>query len=191
MRGLRTWWIAAGTCAVLVAGALVFGVLDERRTPAPTPQGVVVGQPTCLAPAVLASLIPGRVQSPEPSVDPLPAPGTIPANFHPTSAVVCEFVGYTADYGYALVRQTSRTGELIAVVEELNRPSVKRPWFGECPTAATVPSPVVWLVNAAGNAVRVAFPVDGTCGNPLPDAYMAVMNLTVRDEQVHNLPRAL
>lgn len=176
---------------MLVVGALVFGVLGERRNPAPTPQGVVVGQPTCLAPAVLASLIPGRVQSPEPSVDPLPAPGTIPANFHPTSAVVCEFVGYTADYGYALVRQTSRTGELIAVVEELNRPSAIRPWFGECPTDGTIIAPVVWLVDAEGNAVRVAFPVDGTCGNPLPDAYVAIMNLTVQDEQVHNLPRAL
>ena len=34
------------------------------------------------------------------------------------------------------------------------------------------------------------FLVDGTCGSPLPDAYAAIMNLTVQDEQVHNLPRA-
>lgn len=166
-------------------------MLDERRNPAPATQGVAIGAPTCLAPAVLSSLIPGRVQSPEPSVDPLPLPGTIPDDFHPTSAVVCEFVGYTDDYGYAILRQTSRAGNLIAVVEELNRPSTKRPWFGKCPTAATIPTPVVWLVDNAGNAVRVTFPVDGTCGNPLPDAYAAIMNLTVQDEQVHNLPRAL
>ena len=151
----------------------------------------MIGQPTCLAPALLSSLIPGLVQSPESSLDPLPAPGTIPDDFHPISAVVCEFVGYTADYGYALVRQSNRIGNLNVVVDELDRPSTKRPWLGECPTAATIPTPAVWLVNAAGNAVRVTFPVDGTCGNPLPDAYMAVMNLTVREDQVHTLPREL
>ncbi|TSD46436.1 hypothetical protein FFI94_009860 [Rhodococcus sp. KBS0724] len=191
MRRLRTWFIAAGTCGGLLAGGiLVFGLLDERRNPAPAPQGVVIGQPTCLAPAVLSSLIPVPVLSPEPSVDPLPPPGTIPNDFHPTSAVVCEFMEYTADHGYAVVRQTSRIGNLTAVVEELDRPSAKRPWFGECPTAATIPTPVVWLVNAEGNAVRVAFPVDGMCGNPLPDAYRAIMNLTVQDEQIHKLPRS-
>jgi hypothetical protein len=47
-------------------------------------------------------------------------PGTIPDDFHPTSAVVCEFSGYTDDCGCALVRQTSGLGNFVAVVEQLN-----------------------------------------------------------------------
>ena len=77
------------------------------------------------------------------------------------------------------------------VVAQLNRESLKSPWFGECPTASSIPTPVVWLVDAAGNAVRVAFPVDGTCRLPLPEAYEAVMNLVVQDEQIYRLPLKL
>ncbi|MFE4501536.1 hypothetical protein ACFRFQ_16905 [Rhodococcus sp. NPDC056743] len=61
----------------MAVGILVLGLLDERRNPTPAPQGVTIGQPTCLAPAVLSSLIPVPVLSPEPSVDPLPPPGMI------------------------------------------------------------------------------------------------------------------
>lgn len=50
---------------------------------------------------------------------------------------------------------------------------------------------MVWLVDDAGKAVRVAFPVDGTCRLPLPEVYEAVMNLAVQDDQIYRLPRAL
>ncbi|WP_179300722.1 hypothetical protein [Rhodococcus sp. ACPA4] len=54
----------------------------------------------------------------------------------------------------------------------------------------------MWLVDDAGNSARAALPVDGTCGNPLPDTYapdtyVAITNLTMPDEQAHDLPRTL
>ncbi|WP_092807859.1 hypothetical protein [Rhodococcus globerulus] len=77
---------------------MFFGVLDERRNPAPVLLGVTIGQPTCMASAVLSSL-------------------------SPTSAVVYEFSGYTDDCGCALVRQTSGLGNFVAGVEQLNQPT--------------------------------------------------------------------
>lgn len=76
------------------------------------------------------------------------------------------------------------------VVAQFERDSLKSRWFGECRTVKSIPVPVVWLVDDAGNAVRVAFPVGGTCRLPVPEAYEAVMNLTVRGEGVHYLRRA-
>ena len=185
----RIGLVAVGSVVVLAIGGVVaFHVLDDRRAPAALPQGVVVRQPTCLAPDVLSSVIPIPVQSPEPWVDPLPPAGTIPGGFQPTSIVVCEFLEYSDNGSTAILRQTLREGDLGQVVRELERPSAKRPWFSECPTASTIPTPVVWLVDAEGNAVRVAFPTEGTCGLPLPEAYMAVMGLAVQDEQLHDLP---
>lgn len=77
------------------------------------------------------------------------------------------------------------------VVAQLNRESLKSPWFGECPTASSIHTPVVWLIDASGDAVRVAFTVDGTCRLPLPEAYEAVMNLAVQDERIYRLPCTL
>ncbi len=192
VRQFRRGLMAVGCVVVLAIGGVVaFHALDDRRAPVALRQGVVVGQPTCLAPDVLLSVIPIPVQSPEPWVDPLPPVGTIPGGFQPTSVVVCEFLEYSDNGSSAILRQTLREGDLGPVVRELDRPSAERPWFSECPTASTIPTPVVWLVEAEGNAVRVAFPTEGTCGLPLAEAYVAVMGLAVQDEQLHYLPAAL
>lgn len=191
MRRYRMGLALAGSVVVLVVGGVVaFRTLDGRRAPTVLPQGQMIGQPTCMAPDVLEELIPVPVQSPEYLVDPLPPAGTIPEGFRPASVVVCEFLEYTGDNGAAILRQTRRVGDVAQVVTELARPSLKRPWFGECPTASSAPTPVVWLSDAVGHGVRVAFPTDGTCLLPLPDAYEAVMELAVQDEHFHYLPRA-
>ncbi|MDV6275523.1 hypothetical protein R3Q06_18665 [Rhodococcus erythropolis] len=192
MRRFRAGLIAVVVVAVLaVGGVMVFRVLDERRDPVALPPGVVVDYATCVAPEVLAAAIPARVQSPGPLSDPLPPAGTVPDNFEPASVVVCQFLEYTDDLSEAVLSQTTRTGDMTDVVAQLKRESLKSPWFGECPTASSVPTPVVWLVDATGDAVRVAFPVDGTCRLPLPEAYEAVMNLVAQDEQIYRLPLAL
>lgn len=191
MRRFRTGLALAVLVVVLAAGAVTaFRVLDERRAPAALPTGVVVDHPTCAAPEVLAAAVPGEVQSPEALSAPLPPAGTVPENFEPTSAVVCQFLEYTDDSSEATLSQTTRTGDMAHVVAQFKRESLKSPWFGECPTPSSVPTPVVWLVDSAGKAVRVAFPVDGTCRYPFPEAYEAVMNLAVQDEQLHRFPRA-
>lgn len=192
MRQFRTGLIVAGSVAVLtVGGVITFHILDERRAPATLPQGVIVDHSSCMAREVLAMVIPVPVRPLESLTDTLPPAGTIPEDFQPISAVVCEFLGYAVDNNVAILRQTQRSGDLMHVVTELKEPSLKAPWFDECPTASSVPTPVVWLVDGLGNAVRVAFPVDGTCGLPLPDAYSAVMDLAVQDEQLYYLPRAV
>lgn len=104
---------------------------------------------------------------------------------------MCQFIRYTDDFSEAILSQTVRTGDMVHVVAQFKRDSLKSPWFGECPTVSSIPTPVVWLVDDAGNAVRVAFPVGGTCRLPIPEAYEAVMNLTVQSEDMHYLPRAL
>lgn len=192
MRRFRAGLIAVVVLAVLAVGAvMVFRVLDERRDPVALPPGVVVDRATCVAPEVLAAAIPARVKSLEPLSDPLPPAGTVPDNFEPTSVVVCQFLEYTDDFSEEVLSQTVRAGDMMHVVAQLNRESLESPWFGECPTASSIPTPVVWLVDAAGHAVRVAFPVDGTCRLPLPEAYEAVINLAVQDEQIYRLPRTL
>ncbi len=192
MRRFRSGLITVVVVAVLAVGAVIaFRVLDERRDPVALPTGVVVDRATCLAPEVLVAAVPGEVQSPELLSDPLPPAGTVPENFEPKSGVVCQFLAYTDDSSEATLSQTGRTGDMAHVVAQFKRESLKSPWFGECPTPSSVPRPVVWLVDGAGKAVRVAFPVDGTCRYPFPDAYEAVMNLAVKDAHVHRLPRAL
>eukprot|EP01133_Synstelium_polycarpum_P024844 gene24844-29813_t len=190
MRSFRAGLVVGVVVVFVTVGVIAFRVLDDRRTPAALPQGVVVGQPTCLAPDVLSSVVPIPVQSPEPTADPLPPAGTIPGGFQPTFVVVCEFLDYADGGSSAVLRQTLREGDLGLVVRELDRLSIKGPWFSECPNASTIPTPVVWLGDAGGNAVRVAFPTEGTCGLPLPEAYEAVMGLAVQDEQLHYLPVA-
>lgn len=192
MRRCRLGPVLAGSVAVLAVGVVVaFQIVDDRRSPAAAPQGQVIGQPTCLAPDVLEAVIPIPVQSPEYLVDPLPPAGTIPESFQPTSVVVCEFLKFADDNSGAILRQTRRSGDLTRVIAELAQPSLDRPWLGECPTASTIPTPVVWLVDAVGHGVRVAFPTGGVCEHPLPEAYGAVMNLAVQEDQVHYLPSAL
>lgn len=174
-----------------IGGVIAFHHLDQRRDPATVPSGVVVDGATCLAREVLDAAIPGPVRPPESLSHPLPPAGTVPDDFNPTSVVVCQFLEYTDDSSEAVLLQTTRTGDMKEVVAQFKRESLRSPWFGVCPTATSVPAPVVWLVDATGSAVRVAFPVDGTCGQPLPEAYEAVMELTVQDEQIYRLPRAL
>ncbi|WP_317559637.1 hypothetical protein [Rhodococcus erythropolis] len=192
MRRSRVGLITMVSVVVLaVGGVITFRILDERREPVALPLGVVVDHATCLAPEVLAAAIPVPVQPPDSLSDPLPPAGTVPDNFESTSVVVCQFLEYTDDSSEAVLSQTTGTGEMTHVVAQLNRESLKSPWVGECPTASSIPTPVVWLVDAAGSAVRVAFPVDGTCRLPLPEAYEAVMNFAVQDEQIYHLPGIL
>ena len=191
MRRFRTGLITVVLVAVLVVGGLIaFRVLDEKRAPAALPSGGVVDHSTCLAPEVLSAAIPVPVQPPEPMSDALPPAGTIPDDFEPTSVVVCQFLEYTNDSSEAVLLETSRIGDMAQVVAQLNRESPKSPWSGECPTASSASTPVVWLVDATGNAVRVALPVDGMCGYPLPEAYEAVMTLEVQNKQLHFIPLA-
>ncbi|RGP46505.1 hypothetical protein AWH04_03840 [Rhodococcus erythropolis] len=192
MQRLRTSLTTAVVIAALTVGGVIsFRTLDERRAPASLPTGSAVDHATCTAPEILAAAVPGPVQSPEPPSDPLPPAGTVPDHFEPTSVEVCQFIRYTDDFSEAILSQTVLTGDMVHVVAQLKRDSLKSPWFGECPTVSSIPTPVVWLVDDAGNAVRVAFPVGGACRLPLPEAYEAVMNLTVQSEDVHYLPRAL
>ena len=180
------------TVAVLAIGGMIaFRVLDQRRDPVALPSGVVVDDATCLAREVLAAAIPVPVRPPESLSHPLPPAGTVPDDFEPTSVVVCQFLEYTDNSSEAVLLQTTRTGDMEQVAAQLKKESLRSPWFSVCPTASSVPTPVVWLVDSTGNAVRVAFPVDGRCRQPLPEAYEAVMNLAVQDEQVYHLPLAL
>lgn len=184
--------MALGLVAILaIGGVIAFRVLDQRRDPVALPSGVVVDGATCLAREVLEAVIPVPVRPPESLSHPLPLAGTVPDDFQPTSVVVCEFLEYTGNLSEALLLQTTRTGNIERVVAQLNRESLKSPWFGVCPTASSAPTPVVWLIDASGRAVRVAFPVGGACRQPLPEAYEAVMALAVLDEQTYRLPCAL
>ncbi|ULD38825.1 hypothetical protein [Rhodococcus qingshengii] len=191
MRRLRAVHTTSAVAILAFGGVTAFHNLDERRTPAALPPGVVVDHATCLAPEVLAAAIPVPVRPPELLSDPLPPEGKVPDNFEPTSVVTCQFLEYTDDSSEAILLQTASAGDMTNVVAQLNRESLKSPWFGECPTAASIPPPVVWLVDRAGSAVRVAFPVDGRCRLPLPEVYEAVVNLPVREHQLHLLPCSL
>jgi hypothetical protein len=107
--------------------------------------------------------------------------GRVPDGFEPVAAYRCDPFATVEDAtGIWQASTVERLeGDLGPLLDALNAPDEPR-WPGPC-TADMLIAPTIWLADADGAAIRVAYPVDG-CGKPKADAALdALGTLTVVD----------
>ncbi|MGO4384749.1 hypothetical protein [Specibacter sp. RAF43] len=161
-------------CGVLLPGRVT------HYTPGPA---AVQGAADCLA----TSSWHGPGMSPAPDVG--ATLGSVPPGFVPVDAVLCSPGPPTAQGSTGPPRQTileqHLSGDyepLLAALEEHS----DRQEGGVCPAMAEL-IPDLWLVNAAGKAVHVQWPLTG-CGFSKPGVRKALDALAVSSARTLNLP---
>lgn len=171
--------------ALAVAVAVVVGACAApvEVRPLPGVAEIAAGGPDCLADEVLAAL-PFAVQPSPGSARPAPAAGTVPPGFEPVRVVECRAPGMTTDAtssagtGTAdvIVEEVVLTGDLGPLLAALARSSDPVPADLACPPMYEY-QPQLYLIDAAGRAVRPAWPVD-RCGFLHDGATAALTDLT-------------
>ncbi|WP_203581866.1 hypothetical protein [Microbacterium hibisci] len=123
-----------------------------------------IGPPTPLPPAATVAEISCAGMDPF-GGDPQTDAGPVPDDFEPVAAVRCvPFQTVEDDEGiWSVVLRERLEGDLAAVLRAQAEPDEPRS-LGACPAIATI-APLVWLTDAAGQGVRLRYPVDG-CGQP-------------------------
>jgi hypothetical protein len=138
----------------------------------------------CLAPNLggwlVEPMFPGEPTPAEPSQSARPeAPpaGRVPAGFEPVVAIRCDLMAAIEDADGRWSGATAETlaGDLGPLLAALNQPDDGR-WSGPC-TADMELVPPLWLVDAAGRAIHVHYPVTG-CGKTKPATREALAGLT-------------
>lgn len=96
-----------------------------------------------------------------------PEAGTLPLDFHPIAVITCTEATTedNAVNGVATVAEEHWTGDLSAVLMAFAQPSRPQTWFSNY-TASAARLPAVWLVDAAGRAVRPAYPTKQSAACP-------------------------
>ncbi len=111
-----------------------------------------------------------------------PVAGGVPGDFTPDAAYLCDRVATQddAEGTWSGTRLTRYEGDLAPLLKTLAVPD-EPAWGGACP-AIGFAGPELWLGDATGSYVHVAYPVNG-CGMPQTDAVFAALDaLTVVDE---------
>lgn len=162
--------------AIVVAVVAMVGCTASRPAPVRPVAQVVTTAADCSAPDVAAQLLGGRGGSAAPTASAIPVAGTVPPGFAPVSAVECTL---STDARTLVERRLS--GDLTALVTAVDEPSARVPVDGACPAMAQI-QPVLFLVDASGRTVRVAWPLD-ECGFVKPTALAAMAALHVDDER--------
>lgn len=123
-----------------------------------------------------------------------PAQGSVPTGFEAQTVVRCsiDFDGVVDARGrWSAVREEHLTGDVDPMVEALRQPS-ERGGTIAC-TADMEILPELWLLDAAGSAVRAAWPTNA-CGKSKPGVARALAELEVTESIVHRIkliePRA-
>lgn len=155
--------------ALAVALVALVGCTATHGAPQRPVATVTTTAPDCRAADVVAQLVGGRG-----SAAPTTPPGTVPGGFTPVAAVECSSAG-----GAQAVVERRLTGDLAALVTVLDRPSDRV--ADVCPAMGQV-QPVLYLVDAQGRTVRVAWPLD-RCGFIQQRATDAVAALHVDAQQ--------
>ncbi|QEW04049.1 hypothetical protein [Microbacterium lushaniae] len=148
---------------MLLAGAVLAtalsGCAGVPGFPAPRPDATPVAEIAC------TEAFPGAGST--------VASGAVPDGFEPVALYRCD--PYAADEddagtwsGARLERFDGDLGPLLAALAEPDGAQ----WLGAC-TAIGFAGPELWLADAQGHYIRVAYPADG-CGQPTPGAVAAV-----------------
>lgn len=105
----------------------------------------------------------GVVATPPDLVAKQPRPGTVPDDFEPVAAITCDptpartvNADLTVSFG-----EHRWEGDFSAAIEKLNaRSEGSRIDQNTCPVASLAAIPDLWLIDAAGRAIRPSYPVD-------------------------------
>jgi len=154
------------------------------------PLGTVVDGVDCQAPNLGGWMLPEAARATDiPTHPDAPAPGRVPADFEPTAAYRCTFMAtFEDDHGrWSAVKVDRLEGDFSALLAALAEPDDKFGFTQVC-TADAEFVPELWLQNAAGQAVRVAWPRDA-CLKTKPATAAALKDLE-RVESTH-LPISL
>lgn len=143
---------------------------------------VTCASPTSLGPArpvaqigsadAFQCQVPQQVDRARPAVD-RPTPGTIPAEFVPTIAVMCEGGDTVEPDGTVVYRELRRSGDFSTAIHLLNEPSERALTADLCPTYSVAEPVQLWLEDAQGRAVEPTVPI-GECGLPKQDGIIAI-----------------
>ncbi|GGH49349.1 hypothetical protein [Microbacterium album] len=137
--------------SAIVVAALALALAACATPPEPRPQAVPVPAVEC-----------GDGFSPP---EGLPTPGGVPAEFSAVAAYRCDALRHFDDEhgSWSATARDRLEGDLGPLLEALAEPDDPR-WPGACP-AMQVIVPELWLIDASGDAIRVAYPSDG-CRQP-------------------------
>ena len=185
-RPLATAAVAACALGALAACAMTVAA----PAPASPTLGVVIDQPQCRIPEVLADLglrpDAGLVARPHTTA---PAADVTPSGFTAVGVLECAVGGRMRDGAgtWTAVTATSRDGtpdDVAAVIAALAEPAPKASCDGEAARLA------LWLLDALGRGVRIRLPVDecGGVSGPVRDALNHLAATGVRDEPVARIP---
>ena len=154
-----TWVKGLGIAAAILAAALLAGCAGHPAEPVPP------AQPT------------NAVQC-APDDQMLPRPGSVPAGFVPVAVYRCnsQATVENAEGRWGAVEVEQLTGDLHPLLSALAEPDDARS-DGPCPAMAELVREL-WLVDAAGNAIRVHYPRTG-CGFTKPAVHEALDRLSV------------
>jgi len=170
-----------GVAVVLVA--LVAAGCAAPGTAPPRPVAVVVdGAPDCTT-STDAWLVPEA--GAEPTSPPPPEAGSVPDDFEPVSAVRCDGTTDTVDDAegrWSARVETTWTDDLAPLLAALAVPDETSSGIVAC-TADMELVPDLWLADAAGRSLRVAWPRD-VCGKTVPGTQEALGSLPVASERL-------
>ncbi|QIH99389.1 hypothetical protein BH92_05480 [Rhodococcoides fascians A21d2] len=157
---------------------------------------VTCGSPTSLGPVrpvaevgsadAFQCQVPQQLDRPTPAVD-RPIPGTIPDDFVPVAAVMCDGGETVESDGTVVYRELRRAGDLSTAIRLLNEPSEPSLTVDLCPTYSIAEPEQLWLEDAQGRAMEPSVPV-GECGLPKQEGIEAIRALESVDVVEHRDP---
>jgi len=183
--------LAAAAVAACTVGVLAgCGATPAAPEPASPTPGIVVDQPQCRIPEVLADLglrlDAGLVATPHPAA---PVVDVTPTGFTAVGVLECAVGGRMRDGSgtWTAVTATSRDGapdDVAAVVAALAEPAPTESCDGDAAPLA------LWLLDAMGRGVRMRLPVDecGGLSRSVRDALDRLTATGIRDEPVARVP---
>ncbi|WP_156109841.1 hypothetical protein [Cryobacterium sp. MLB-32] len=146
------------------------------------PVAAVVDGVDCQAPNLGGWVLPDTARPTDAPEHPdAPAPGRVPHGFVPDAAYRCSFMASFEDEKgrWSAVTVDRLEGDFGPLLHALSAPD-DRFGFTQACTADMPLVPELWLQNAAGEAVRVAWPRDA-CLKTKPAALAALERLTLKD----------
>ena len=174
----------AGVVVAIVAAMVLTGCAGPGVFPGGSPGGgapaELVRGADCLAPNLNSEpTFPGETPTANPDHPDAPAPGEVPEGFTPVSLVRCSFFGgFEDEQGrWSAVTVETLTGDFGRLVTALAEPD-DQPGINQACTLDMELLPTLWLQNAAGEAMRVAWPATA-CGKSKPATHEVVATFTV------------
>jgi hypothetical protein len=168
----------AALAAVVLGSAFLAGCATTPGMP-DRPTAVIVENHDCLAPNLGGWELPPAPGATDDSRPDAPSPGAVPAHFNPVAVYVCDLTGSVEDEEgiFSVTTEERLEGDLEPLIRAFAEPSDPAPPFLLCTADAEI-VPELWLTDAAGRAMRPAWPRNA-CGKTKGGVREVLADLTV------------